>query len=136
MAEPTSAAQEAEATSPESSEPTLEFPLNWLLDHAAPPIQYRSFIDVAQLPTSQNLETLALASPYALQIAVSQSLDGTWGGRMLSLPKAGKGGVAGDQTIPAVRRLLESGWHRHSETLAQARRPLLRLCYDDHEPHY
>ncbi|MEO7042616.1 MAG: hypothetical protein ABI035_10180 [Gemmatimonadaceae bacterium] len=136
MAEPTSAAQEAEATQPESSEPTLEFPLNWLLDHAAPPIQYRSFVDVAQLRTSQQMESLALASPYALQIAVSQSLDGTWDGRMLSLPKAGKGGVTGLGTIPAVERLLEYGWDRDSPPLAQARRPLFRLLSEDTDPHY
>ena len=90
MAELTSAAQEAEVNSPDSGEPTLEFPLNWLLDHAAPPIQYRAFVDVARLPSSQKLATLALASPYAIKMAVTQSLDGTWDGRMLTLPKSAK----------------------------------------------
>ena len=136
MAELTSAAQEAESTTTESSEPTFEFPLNWLLDHAAPPIQYRAFVDVARLPTNQKLETLALASPYAIKIAVSQSLDGTWDGRMLTLPKAGKGGVTGLGTIPAVERLLEYGWHRDSPPLAQARRPLFRLLSEDSDPHF
>jgi hypothetical protein len=136
MAELTSAAQEAEGNSPESSEPTLEFPLNWLLDHAAPPIQYRAFVDVARLPPSTQLETLALASPYAIKIAVTQSLDGTWDERMLTLPKAGKGGMVGIGTIPAVERLLEYGWHRDSPPLAQARRPLFRLLSEDTDPHF
>jgi hypothetical protein len=136
MAELTSAAQEADGNSTESAEPTLEFPLDWLLDHAAPPIQYRSFVDVARLPAGTNLETLALASPYAIRIAVSQSLDGTWSERMLTLPKGGKGGVAGIGTIPAVERLLEYGWHRDSPPLAQARRPLFRLLSEDSDPHF
>ncbi len=136
MAELTSAPQEAEATLPESTEPTFEFPLNWLLDHAAPPIQYRAFVDVARLPSSQRLETLALASPYAIKMAMSQSLDGTWDGQMLTLPKPGKDGVHGLGTIPAVERLLEYGWHRDSPPLAQARRPLFRLLAEDTDPHF
>jgi hypothetical protein len=135
MAELTSAAQQVEGNSTESDEPTLEFPLNWLLDNAAPPIQYRSFIDVARLPASPELETLALASPVALEIAVTQSLDGTWGERMLTIPKPGKG-IAGIGTVPAVERLLEYGWHRDSPPLAQARRPLFRLLAEDTDPHY
>ena len=135
MAELTSATQQVEGNSVESSEPTLEFPLNWLLDNAAPPIQYRSFVDVARLPASTELETLALASPVALKIAMTQSLDGTWNERMLTLPKAGKG-IAGLGTIPAVERLLEYGWDRDSPPLAQARRPLFRLLAEDTDPHF
>lgn len=135
MAELTSAAQQVEGNSAESSEPTLEFPLNWLLDNAAPPIQYRSFVDVARLPASPELETLALASPVALKIAMTQSLDGTWNERMLTLPKPGKG-IAGLGTIPAVERLLEYGWDRDSPPLAQARRPLFRLLSEDTDPHF
>jgi hypothetical protein len=135
MAEPTSAAQEVEVNSPESSEPSFSFPLNWLLDHAAPPIQYRAVVDVARLPTDPKLETLALASPYAIKMALTQSLDGTWDGRMLTLPKSGKG-VQGLGTIPAVERFLEYGWHRDSPPLAQARRPLFRLLSEDSDPHF
>lgn len=136
MAELTSAVQEAEGSSPESSEPVFEFPLNWLLDHAAPPIQYRSFVDVARFAPSPRMETLSLASPYGIKIAVMQSLDGTWDGRMLTLPRAGKDGVTGLGTIPAVERLLEYGWHRDSPPLAQARRPLFRLLSEDTDPHF
>jgi hypothetical protein len=136
MAELTSAAQEAEVNSLDSGEPTLEFPLNWLLDHAAPPIQYRAFVDVARLPSSPQLETLALASPVAINMALTQGLDGTWNERMLTIPKSGKHGLQGLGTIPAVERLLEYGWHRDSPPLAQARRPLFRLLSEDTDPHF
>jgi len=136
MAELTSAAQEAEVNSPDSGEPTLEFPLNWLLDHAAPPIQYRAFVDVARLPSSPQLETLALASPVAINMALTQALDGTWNERMLTIPKSGKHGLQGLGTIPAVERFLEYGWHRDSPPLAQARRPLFRLLAEDTDPHF
>jgi len=136
MAELTSAPLEAEPNAAEPTEPSLDFPLNWLLDHAAPPIQYRAFVDVARLPPSPALETLALASPFAVRIAVTQSLDGTWNERMLTLPKSSKSGVQGLGTIPAVERLLEYGWHRDSPPLAQARRPLFRLLSEDSDPHF
>ncbi|HXF24732.1 MAG TPA: hypothetical protein VN602_09430 [Gemmatimonadaceae bacterium] len=136
MAELTSAAPETETGSVEPTEPSIEFPLNWLLDHAAPPIQYRAFVDVARLPPGPKLETLSLASPYAIRIAVTQSLDGTWSERMLTLPKPGKDGIEGLGTIPAVERLLEYGWHRESPPLAQARRPLFRLLAEDTDPRF
>ena len=134
MAEQTSVSQES--ATPESTEPTLEFPLNWLLDHAAPPIKYRAFVDVAKLPAEPAMEALAMDSPYAMKMAVTQSLDGTWDQHMLTLPKSGKGGVAGLGTIPAVERFLEYGWHRDTPPLAQARRPLFRLLSEDTDPHF
>ncbi|MDQ2890578.1 MAG: hypothetical protein M3R65_08505 [Gemmatimonadota bacterium] len=130
----TSVPQEGVAT--ESTEPTLEFPLNWLLDRAAPPIQYRAFVDVARLPATPEMETLALAAPYAVRMAVTQSLDGTWDQHMLTLPKPGRGSVTGLGTIPAVERFLEYGWHRDTPPLAQARRPLFRLLSEDTDPHF
>jgi hypothetical protein len=136
MAELTSAAQEAEANSQDSGERSFEFPMNWLLDHAAPPIQYRAYVDVARLPATPDIDALPLASPYAIRMAVTQSLDGTWDGRMLTLPKPGRGGLQGLGTIPAVERFLEYGWHRDSPPLAQARRPLFRLLSEDTDPHF
>lgn len=118
----------------EAQEPSLKFPLEWLLQHAAPPIQYRSCVDVACMP-ADGLSALPYASPTALRLAVSQSLDGTWNERMLALPKT-KHGVAGVGTIPAVRRLLEYGWERESPPLALARRSLFRLLAEDDDPHY
>lgn len=117
-------------------EPSLEFPLEWLLDVAAPPIQYRASMDVARLPDAGELSVLPLASPTAIRIAVAQSLDGTWDGHMLSIPKSRKAGVHGLGTIPAVRRLLEYGWDRESPPLLQARRPLFRLLAEDNDPRF
>ncbi|MDQ6738669.1 MAG: hypothetical protein M3Z30_13350 [Gemmatimonadota bacterium] len=134
MAEQTSVSQES--ATPESTEPTLEFPLNWLLDHAAPPIKYRAYVDVAKLPGEPGMEALAMDSPFAMKMAVTQSLDGTWNQHMLTLPKSAKGGVAGLGTIPAVERFLEYGWHRDTPPLAQARRPLFRLLSEDSDPHF
>lgn len=137
MAELSSAAlQEPVAEAQDSEEPQLEFPLEWLLDHAAPPITYRAYVDVARLPATRDIDALRLVSPTAIRLAVTQSLDGTWGGRMLTLPKSPKTGTAGVGTIPAVRRLLEYGWDRDTPPLAQARRPLFRLLAEDNDPHY
>ena len=125
----------APAESVEESTPTLDFPVDWLLDHATPPIQYRACIDVMRMHPEEGLCTLPYASETALRIAVTQSLDGTWNERMLTLPKS-RTGVQGVGTIPAVRRLLEYGWDRESPTLANARRPLFRLLAEDSDPHF
>lgn len=118
---------------PEAPPPSLDFPLTWLLDHAAPPIQYRACADVMRLPPDEALAILPYASRTAIEIAVTQSLDGTWNERMLTLP-SGKHRVRGVGTIPAARRLLEYGWDRESPTLAMARRPLFRLLAEDTDP--
>lgn len=119
----------------EAPTPSLDFPVDWLLDHATPPIQYRVCVDVMRMRPDERLCTLPYASPTALRIGVTQSLDGTWSERMLTLPKT-KTGVEGVGTIPAVRRLLEYGWDRESPTLAMARRPLFRLLAEDSDPQY
>lgn len=140
MAEPTSTAPEPEVQGshqPHDHEtPSLEFPLGWLLANAAPPIQYRATVEVAGLPSDTALASLPYASPTAIRIALTQSLDGTWGQRMLSLPDSSNGGVEGLGTIPAVRRMLEYGWDRESPPLAHARRPLFRLLSEDNDPHF
>ncbi len=115
--------------------PSLAFPVDWLLDHAAPPIQYRTCVDVMRLPADEGLSILPYASETALRIAVTQSLDGTWNERMLTLPRS-RSSVQGLGTIPAVRRLLEYGWDRESPALAMARRPLFRLLAEDTDPHF
>lgn len=138
MAEPTSAALNSElheSHEPAEQEPSLEFPLGWLLDSASGPLQYRACVDVAQLASGEDMESLPFTSPGALRIAVTQSLDGTWGGRMLTLPKS-RSGVQGLGTIPAVQRLLEYGLGRQSPPLAQARRPLFRLLAEDNDPQF
>jgi hypothetical protein len=121
--------------------PSIEFPLGWLLDHAAPPIAYRAYVEVAGLDvTDGDLSFLPFASRSALAIATTQSPDGTWNNAMLTLPK-GKFApeippVAGVGTIPAVRRLIEYGWDKESPPLLHARRILFRLLAEDNDPQF
>jgi hypothetical protein len=110
------------------------FPLGWMLDNAALPLQFRSVAEVARL--GEQLPASYANTPYfhrpAVEIAVRQSYDGTWHGAMLSLP--GKSGVDGLGSINAVRRLLESGWDKDSPAVSQARRSLFRLLAEDEDP--
>lgn len=126
-------------TGPELQEPevpTLDFPLGWLMNHATPPIGYRAAVEVAAVPgAATTLAAAPFASRTAIELAMTQSLDGTWGGRMLALPRA-RHGVEGVGTIPAVRRLLEYGWDRDTPPLVQARRALFRLLAEDEDPRF
>jgi hypothetical protein len=76
-----------------------------------------------------------LGLPYgyapALSLAMSQRMDGTWNGAMLTVPAARADDFAGVGTIPAVRRMLEYGWDRESPPLLRARRALFRLLAED-----
>jgi hypothetical protein len=114
--------------------PPVAFPLNWILDNAAIPIQYRAIIEVAKIGDA--VPASYANAPYfhqqAVEVAVRQSYDGTWSGAMLALPS--KGGVNGLGSINAVRRLLECGWDKDSPALYQARRALFRLLAEDEDP--
>jgi len=110
------------------------FPLGWILDNAALPIQYRAATEIAKLGDA--LPASYGNTPYycraAVEIAVRQSYDGTWHHSMLSLPT--KGAVDGLGSINAVRRLLEYGWDKDSPAVYQARRALFRLLAEDEDP--
>lgn len=112
------------------------FPLRWLVEHAALPIQYRAITEVAkvadQLPASY-ANTPFYHRP-AMEIAVRQSYDGTWNGAMLALPSRGSTGIDGLGSIHATRRLLEYGWDKDSPAVYQARRALFRLLAEDEDP--
>ena len=115
----------------------VQFPLSWILDHAAPPLQYRSIVDVAKLEVpGDKLGNLALAYRPALTLAVTQSADGTWNNAMLSVPTSRAEHFEGIGTIPAYRRLLEYGWDRESPPLVHARRGLFRLLAEDNDPSF
>jgi hypothetical protein len=117
---------------------SIDFPLSWLLEHASAPIQYRATTEIARLPLRDPVHFAAL--PYshipALQLALMQQPDGTWGGSMLSIPTPRAEHFQGVGTISAVRRLLEYGWDRESPPLIQARRILFRLLAEDEDPAY
>jgi hypothetical protein len=114
--------------------PPVKFPLGWLLEHGAPPIQYRAIADVARLPGAGNDPISALPYSYlpAVHFALSQRADGEWGPTMLGLGK--NDSLDGIGTINVVRRLLEYGWDRESPPLARVRRLLFRLLAEDDDP--
>jgi hypothetical protein len=109
-----------------------------LLDHAAPPIQYRSIVDVAKLPAPavDRVAVLPFTHRPALTLAATQQPDGTWNHAMLAIPSARAEHFEGVGTINAVRRLLEYGWDKDSPPLVQARRVLFRLLAEDDDPEY
>src|SRR5215204_5436400 len=80
------------ASVPAAPPEPVRFPLSWLLEHAAPPLQYRAVTEVARLEGVDRSRLAALPLSYrpALTLALQQSSDGTWNQRMLTLP-SGKG---------------------------------------------
>ncbi|HVA57873.1 MAG: hypothetical protein WBQ26_14590 [Gemmatimonadaceae bacterium] len=116
----------------------MRFPLGWLLEHAAPAIQYRSVTDVARLEPAEGPGPTILPYTYrpAVLLALSQAGDGTWSHMMLTLPSARASGFEGVGTINAVQRLLEYGWDKESPPLMQARRVLFRLLAEDDDPEF
>ena len=95
----------------------VRFAIDWLLTHAAPPLQYRAIVEVAKLNVPRAAE-LAYAYEPAVRLAVTQQPDGRWGRTMLGIPSMRAEHFEGVGTIPAVRRLLEYGWDRESPPLA------------------
>src|SRR3984957_14284230 len=116
----------------------IKFPIGWLLDHSAPPLQYRAMTEVARLaePTVAPLATIPLTYKPAVTLAMAQLADGSWGETMLGVP-SGKGDpFDGVGTINAVRRLLEYGWDKDSPPIVRVRRLLFRLLAEDEDPAY
>jgi hypothetical protein len=108
------------------------------MEHAGPAIKYRALTEVARLtPTeAQQVSALPFAHKPALLLALQQSPDGTWQGGMLTVPSAKAEHFEGIGTIPAVRRLIEYGWHKDTPPLLQARRALFRLLAEDEDPSF
>jgi hypothetical protein len=116
----------------------VKFPLDWLIRHAAAPIQYRALTEVARLtPTeTQQVSNLPFTHRAALLLAVQQGVDGTWDGGMFTIPPEKAKNMEGIGTIPAVRHLLELGWNKDTPPLVHARRALFRLLAEDDDPSY
>lgn len=116
----------------------IRFPLGWLLEHAAAPLQYRAITEVARIGEQVGPQVAALAYGYkpALTLALQQRIDGTWNQSMLGLPAPRSDRFDGIGTINAVRRLLEYGWEKDSPPVFHARRPLFRLLAEDTDPEF
>lgn len=127
----------APAEPPEPS--AVKFPLSWILDKAAVPIQYRAITEVARLtlPDAEAFAALPYSYEPAIRLALMQQPDGTWDNSMLAVPgPRAPHNLQGVGTIPAVRRLLEYGWDAESPPLLQSRRILFRLLAEDEDASY
>lgn len=135
---PSSTTSVSSITSSPPPPAAVQFPLTWLLEHAAPPIQYRALTEVARVPSqvSDRVSFLPLTYRPALLLATLQRADGTWNHSMLSVPGARADKFDGIGTITAVRRLLEYAWDRDTPSLVLARRVLFRLLAEDHDPEW
>lgn len=116
----------------------MVFPITWLLDHAAPPIQYRAMAEVAGLTPekAERARALAYSFPPAMMLALTQGGDGTWHRSMFGVPSAKAQHFEGVGTMLAVRRLLEYGWESEAPPMVHARRLLFRLLAEDDDPQY
>ena len=114
------------------------FPMTWMLDHAAPPLQYRAMVDVARCTPVLAERARALSYTYApaVTLALTQGGDGSWHRSMFGLPTAKAQHFEGVGTMLAVRRLLEYGWERDSPPMVHARRLLFRLLAEDDDPNF
>lgn len=112
--------------------------MTWLLDHASNAIRYRALVDVARVTgeTAREIRTLVYTHAPALQLALTQSLDGAWNGSMLDVPSARAEHFERVGTINAFRRLVEYGWEKDSPPLHRARRLLFRLLAEDNDPSF
>lgn len=113
--------------------PAVGFPLEWLLDNASAPVQYRAIVDVAKLggKVSSKIGDLPYTYRPAVELALQASVDGTWNGSILSLPSSRAEHCEGVGTVPAFRRLTESGWDKDAPPLVHTRRVLFRLLAED-----
>jgi hypothetical protein len=120
---------------PPPPQATLKFPLEWLLDNASAPLQYRAIIDVAKF--GADTPTGVLNLPYshrpALELAVQASRDGIWNDSMLAVPSQRAEHFEGIGTVPAFRRLIEYGWDKEAPPLFHSRRVLFRLLAEDND---
>lgn len=114
----------------------MAFPLEWILDNASAPLQYRAINDVAKLSDQVGPAVHNLPYSYrpALELAVQADLNGVWNGAMLALPSQRAEHFEGIGTIPAIRRLIEYGWDKDAPPIVHAKRVLFRMLAEDDDP--
>lgn len=121
---------------PPPPEAEVAFPLEWVLENASAPLQYRAINDVAKLSDQVGPAVHNLPYSYrpALELAVQADLNGVWNGSMLTLPSQRAEHFDGIGTIPAIRRLLEYGWDKDAPPIVHAKRVLFRMLAEDDDP--
>lgn len=113
----------------------IEFPLTWVVETAAPPVQYRAIRDVARFPDPPaRLPSLILSHFAALRLAIGFGVDGSCNGRVLAVPERDEDPYLTLGTISAVHRLLEFGFAPDFPPFASVRRLLFRLLAEDSDP--
>ena len=135
MTAPSAAAEPVSSITAPEAEP-ISFPLTWLLEHASAPIKFRSMVEVARItdPSPKTVDWLPYSHRPAIKLAATQHRDGTWNNSILTIPSRNSTDFAHVGTVPAVRRLIESGWSPESPPLILARRLLFRLLAEDNDP--
>lgn len=118
---------------PPPPQAAVDFPLEWLLNNASAPIQYRAIIDIAKLDdlVLTNMGDLPYSYRPALELAVQASINGVWNNSVLRLPTQRSEHFEGVGTVPAFRRLTEYGWNKDAPPLFHSRRVLFRLLAED-----
>lgn len=145
--DPLDALDEAPATLATSPSPApmrppppapVTVPMNWLLDRAPYAIRARALLEFGHLTgaAAEDAQRIAIAHRPAVRLALGQGRDGTWAGRMLTLPRSDDPEFTDVGTVPAVRRLVEYGWPADAPPLWLARRPLFRLLAQDEDPRF
>ncbi len=145
--DPLDALDEAPATAAASPPPApvrppppapVTVPLTWLLERAPYAIRARTLLELAGVTgaVAEDAQRIAIAHRPAIRLSLGQGRDGTWGGRMLTLPRSDDPEFTDVGTVPAVRRLAEYGWPVDAPPLWLARRPLFRLLAQDDDPRF
>lgn len=112
----------------------MRFPLEWVLSHGSPSVQYRAIRDVARLDVGEShARVLPFSDAAALRLALESGSDGVWNDAMLVVPSGDSDDGSEVGTVPAVHRLLECGFPADVPALMAARRPLFRLLAEDNQ---
>jgi len=113
--------------------PAVDFPLEWVLNNAAPPVQYRAITEVAKLGdrVTAGWSNLPYAYRPAIELALQADVNGVWNHSILTTPSARAAHFEGVGTVPAFRRLTEYGWDKDAPPLVHSRRVLFRLLQED-----
>lgn len=109
--------------------------MEWLLNNASAPLQYRAITEIAKLgDVPDSVANIPYSYTPALRLAVQASVHGVWNNSILALPTGKEGDFKGIGTVPAYRRLTEYGWHKDAPPLIHSRRILFRLLAEDNDP--
>jgi hypothetical protein len=111
--------------------PAVDFPLEWVLNNAASPVQYRAITEVARLggQVTPGWSNLPYTYRPAIELALQADVNGVWNQSILTTPSARAAHFEGVGTVPAFRRLTEYGWDKESPPRVPTRRVQIRRLH-------